>query len=149
MVLELVLELEPEPFFVRDGLVVVDEDEGEVEVELELEELGGAGDVVVVLVTEGTEIVELELETGWQDSLSDATGPVIGRFICEIGVPGGTSTLKTNVWPATVVTVTVHAWAEAEGMSANAIVMSAALARTSTPINLRRMFTAALLLRPS
>ncbi len=44
-------------------------------------------------------VVVLLVALGWQDSLSDLTTPVIGRFIWEIGVPGGTLTLNVSVWP--------------------------------------------------
>lgn len=93
---------------VEDELVVVDElelelerdvdREGEREVELEVvvedaeeDELDeGEGedeeDVVVVAL--------LEEVVGAHDSLSEATTPVIGSDICEIGVPGATLTLN-------------------------------------------------------
>jgi hypothetical protein len=103
----------------------------ELEVEVELEELDEVeeleGLVVVVLLEDGL-VVVLELvvivtvgavvvldELDWQDSLSDATAPLIGRFIDEIGVPGGTLTLNVSVCPVTRVTVTVHASADATG----------------------------------
>lgn len=76
--------------------VVVLEDEPELEVdpdefeeaELELLELD-----VVVLLLAGLVLVDDEA-TGAHDSLSETTTPWIGRFMAEIGVPGGTFTLN-------------------------------------------------------
>jgi hypothetical protein len=67
-----------------------------------------------VIVTVGAVVVLDEL--GWQDSLVDLITPLIGRFIDEMGVPGGTLTLKVSVWPVIRVTVTVQASADATGM---------------------------------
>jgi hypothetical protein len=97
---------------VLDVVVVVLDDEpepceGEVEVEVEVvpgcvavDELVGVLEldvgvvVVVVVVTDTAGVVEV---AGAHCSLSEATGPVIGRPIAEIGVPGATLTLKTRV----------------------------------------------------
>ncbi len=77
-------------------------------------------------------MVELEDEVGTQDSVSDATMPVIGRCRDEIGVPDGTLTLKVSAWPPTRVTLTVQASAEALGSAAIAYVASIAAASAST-----------------
>jgi hypothetical protein len=79
-----------------DELEVELELEVEVELLLELElepELEVPVLVVLVAVVEVVGVVAL----GWQDSLSEATVPTIGRFIEAIGVPGGTLTLKVSV----------------------------------------------------
>ncbi|HEX3978291.1 MAG TPA: hypothetical protein VHW96_18620 [Solirubrobacteraceae bacterium] len=152
---------------VLDVLVVVLDDEpdplceGEVEVEGEvaepvrdgveelvgvLEVVGGAVVVVVVVVTDTAGVVAV---VGAHCSLSEATGPVIGRPIAEMGVPGGTFTLKTRVWPLTKVTVTVQASADAVGMAARAMATKIAPAMASTASSFRRPIMAALLLRPS
>jgi hypothetical protein len=82
--------------------------EGEVEVEVELGgrdevdecvgvlELVGA-DVVVVVVLVVTDTAGVVEVAGAHCSLSEATGPVIGSPIAEMGVPGATLTLKTRV----------------------------------------------------
>jgi hypothetical protein len=59
-----------------------------------VEELVGGAVVVVVVVTDTAGAVEV---AGAHCSLSEATGPVIGRPIAEIGVPGATLTWKTRV----------------------------------------------------
>jgi hypothetical protein len=60
-----------------------------VELEVEVEEL----EVVELVVV----VVELVVEVGEQDSVSEITTPVIGRFMAEIGVPVGTLTSKVRV----------------------------------------------------
>jgi hypothetical protein len=146
-------------------VVVLDDDEdepegfgGEVEVEVEVEpaevgvvedveDVGGAEVVVVVVlvVTPADGVVEVD---GAHDSLSEATGPGIGRPIAEMGVPGATLTWKTKVWPLTRVTVTVHASADAVGTEAMAMATNIAPASTSTVSSFRRPIMAAPL-RPS
>ena len=144
-----------------DFVVVVDDEpppwcEGEVEVEgevvlwvgdvLELVgvlELAGGAVVVVVVVTDTAGVVEV---AGAHCSLSEATGPVIGRPIAEIGVPGATLTWKTRTWPLTRVTVTVHASAEAVGTTVSAQATNTAPAVASTASSLRLIVAA--LLRP-
>jgi hypothetical protein len=145
-------------------VVLDDEDElgdpfeGEVEVEVEVEpvdvgvvddveDVGGAEVVVVVVlvVTPADGVVEVD---GAHDSLSEATGPGIGRPIAEMGVPGATLTWKTKVWPLTRVTVTVHASADAVGIEAMAMATKIAPAMTSTVSSFRRPIMAAPL-RPS
>ena len=133
--LELELELEVEV-------------ELELELELELDELDGVPVLVVLLVVlllvvlVGEDVVLvvvvlLVVELGWHDSLSDVTTPVIGRCIDEIGVPGGTLTLKVSVWPVTRVTVTVQASADATGMLATSdISIAPASASTSQSFRL-------------
>jgi hypothetical protein len=103
---------------VLELLVVVLDDEpdpwwcgGEVEVEVEVDLVGVLDEVdelvgvlelvvgvavlvVVVVVTETAGVVEV---AGAHCSLSEATGPVIGRPIAEMGVPGATLTWKTRV----------------------------------------------------
>ena len=56
----------------------------------------------------------------WQDSDIEATVPVIGSGIEEIGVPAGTLTVKVSFWPVTRVTVIVQvsACAVASGIAA-------------------------------
>lgn len=151
---------------VLEELVVVLEDEleplceGEVEVEVDVvdpepvevvelvgvELLVGLVVVVVVLVvTETAGVVEL---VGVHCSLSEATGPVIGRPIAEMGVPGATLTWKTSCWPPTRVTVTVQSSADAVGIEARAMATKIAPAMASTASSLRRPITAAPL-RPS
>lgn len=71
---------EPEPALEVDVDALADDDPEDDAVELEEE----AGGVVVVEV----------VVAGAQDSLSDTTTPWIGRFIAEIGVPGGKLTLN-------------------------------------------------------
>jgi hypothetical protein len=146
-----------EPVVVVDDDVVVGLCEGEVEVEVEVEpgeldelvdEVGlEVVDVVVVVVlvvtlTEGA--VEVD---GAHCSLSETTTPLIGSPIAEIGVPGGTLTLKVNVWPPTTVTVTVQASAEAVGIDARAMATNNAPAIARTASSLRRAIMADLLLQ--
>jgi hypothetical protein len=147
-----VLEDEPEPLC-----------EGEVEVEVEgvdldlvgVEELVGVVELVVgavvvdvvVVVTDTAGVVALVV--GAHCSLSEATGPVIGRPIAEIGVPGGTLTWKTRTWPLTRVTVTVQSSAEAVGIEPRAMATKIAPTMLSTASSLRRPIMAALVLRPS
>jgi hypothetical protein len=145
-------------------VVLDDEDEpedafeGEVEVEVEVEpvEVGvvedvedvGVADVVVVVVlvvTPADGVVEVD---GAHCSLSEATGPGIGRPIAEMGVPGATLTWKTRVWPLTRVTVTVHSSAYAVGIATVAMATKIAPAVASTVSSFRRPIMAAPL-RPS
>ena len=95
---------------------------------------------MVVVVTETAGVVEV---AGAHCSLSEATGPVIGRPMAEIGVPGGTLTWKTRVWPLTRVTVTVQSSAEAVGIAAMAMATNTAMAAASTASSLRRLIMAA------
>lgn len=81
-------------------VVVLDELDDELEVELEElldDEL--LDDVVVVDEDVGAgaglvDVLELLALAGAHDSFSETIGPVIGRFMAEIGVPGGTLTLN-------------------------------------------------------
>jgi hypothetical protein len=130
---EVVVELEPEV----EVELEVEEDEDELPV-LVLPELLVLVDVVVVVV---------ELWDGTHDSLSDTTVPVIGRPIAEIGVPGGTLTLKVSVCPPTRVTRTVQASAEALGMAATAMAIVIAAASARTNHSFRLFSNAARLLR--
>ncbi|MFZ1992765.1 MAG: hypothetical protein WAU75_01545 [Solirubrobacteraceae bacterium] len=160
-VLEVVLEPLPLPLCAGGAEVEVEvEVEVELEAELELElddvdegvavvELVGEDVVVVVVVLlVDTETAGVGALDGAHCLLSDWTGPVIGSPIAEMGVPGGTLTLKTRVWPSTRVTVTVHASADAVGMAARAMAMKIAPAMASTANSFRRPITAAPL-RPS
>ena len=99
--------------------------------------------VVVVVVTPAEGVVDVD---GAHCSLSEATGPVIGRPMAEIGVPGATLTWKTRVWPLTRVTVTVQASAEAVGTTVSAQATNTAPAVASTASSLRLIVAA--LLRP-
>ncbi len=74
---------------------VVEEPEGELEVDVdELEDDDPEDDALELEeVTGGVVVVEVVV-AGAQDSLSDTTTPWIGRFIAEIGVPGGKLTLN-------------------------------------------------------
>jgi hypothetical protein len=133
--------------------------EGEVEVEVEVEELDGVDELVGVLeLLAGAVVVDVVVVTatagvlvvvGAHCSLSEATGPVIGRPIAEIGVPGGTLTWNTSTWPLTRVTVTVQSSADAVGMAARAMATKIAPAMASTASSFRRPIMAALLLQPS
>lgn len=149
--LVVVLDDEPEP----DGLC-----EGEVEVEVvpgcdvveelvEVEELvlvvAGVVVVVVLVVTDTAGVVAVD---GVHCSLSEATGPGMGRPIAEMGVPGGTLTWKVSTWPVTRVTVTVQSSAEAVGIDPMARAMKIDPAMASTASSLRRPITATPL-RPS
>jgi hypothetical protein len=139
------------------ALVVLDvvvEDEVEVELEEDVDELLevvvldvvllDVGVLEVVLLDVGVLVVELdelllleEVDDGAQDSLSEATTPVIGRFMSEIGVPGGKLTLNVRTWPPTRVTVTVQASAEAIGIAATSIATSVAPTSASALSSLR------------
>jgi hypothetical protein len=148
LVVVVVVEGEPEPLC-----------EGEVEVEVEVEELDGVDELVGVLeLLAGAVVVDVVVVTatagvlvvvGAHCSLSEATGPVIGRPIAEIGVPGGTLTWNTSTWPLTRVTVTVQSSADAVGMAARAMATKIAPAMASTASSFRRPIMAALLLQPS
>jgi hypothetical protein len=85
--------------------------------------------VLVVVVTDTAGVVEV---AGAHCSLSEATGPVIGRPMAEIGVPGATLTWNTRVWPVTSVTVTVQASAEAVETEPMAMARNTAVAAEST-----------------
>ena len=149
---------------VLDALVVLLEDEpdglceGEVEVEVdvvgpepdEVDELVGvlelvAGAMVVVVVVVVVDTAGVVEVVGAHCSLSEATGPVMGRPIAEMGVPGATFTLKTKVWPLTRVTVTLQASADAVGMAASAMATKIAPAMASTASSFRRPIMTALL----
>ena len=97
--------------------------------------------VVVVVVADTAGAVEVD---GAHCSLSEATGPVIGRPMAEIGVPGATLTWKTRVWPLTRVTVTVQSSAEAVEIAPIAMARKAAMAAASTASSWRRLIVAAL-----
>jgi hypothetical protein len=140
-----VLVVDPVVVVVDDVFVGLCEGEAEVEVELEPGELDELVDVVglelvdvvvvvvlVVTLTDG--VVEVD---GAHCSLSETTTPLIGSPIAEIGVPGGTLTLKVNVWPPTTVTVTVQASAEAVGIDGRAMTTNNAPAIARTASNLR------------
>jgi hypothetical protein len=150
---------------VLDELVVVPEEdpaglcEGEVEVEVDVvpglevvEDLVGVEElvvgVVVVVVLVVTATAGVVVLVGVHCSLSEATGPVIGRPIAEMGVPGATLTWKTRTWPLTRVTFTVHSSARAAGTEPRAKATKIAPAVASTASSLRRPIMAALL-RPS
>ena len=122
------------------GFDVVDELVG-------VEELvvGVAVVVVVLVVTATAGVVVL---VGVHCSLSEATGPVIGSPIAEMGVPGATLTWKTSCWPPTSVTVTVQSSADAVGIAARAIATKIVAAMASTVTSFRRPIMAAPL-RPS
>ena len=72
---------------------------------------------------------------------------MIGRFRLEIGVPGGTLTLKVRVWPPRIVTLIVQASAEALGSAEIAIVTRIAPVIASTSHNLRLLSNVDRLLR--
>jgi hypothetical protein len=151
---------------VLELLVVVDDDElgddpeplceGEVEVEVvgeedelveELELVVGVV-VVVVVVLVVTETAGAVVVEGAHCSLSEATGPVMGRPIAEIGVPGATLTWKTRTWPVTSVTVTVQSSASAVGTEPRTIAAKMAPTVASRVSSFRRPIMAAPL-RPS
>jgi hypothetical protein len=122
------------------------EREGEVEVELgvvedELEELDEGGLLVVV------ELLD-ELGAGEHDIVSEITGPLIGRFSEDTGVPGGTSMLNVSVTPVSRVTVTVHGSADATGMAAVARTTNRAAASESIARSRRLIFKLARPLLP-
>ncbi len=96
--------------------------------------------VVVVVVTDTAGAVEVD---GAHCSLSEATGPGIGRPIAEMGVPGATLTWKTKTWPLTRVTVTVQSSAEAVEIAPIAMARKAAMAAASTASSWRPFIVAA------
>ena len=100
-VVVLLLEDDPDPLCEGEVELEVDvvcPDPEEVEELVVVELVAGAEVVVlVVVVTETAGVVEL---VGVHCSLSEATGPVIGRPMAEMGVPGGTLTWKTRTWPS-------------------------------------------------
>ena len=69
---------------------------------------------VVLVPIEGPELVLV----GTHDAVTFLTGPVPGGTSADVGVPGGTLTLKVNICPVSSVTVTVHWSAEAVGTRA-------------------------------
>lgn len=85
MVLDVVVVLEDEPELEVEP-DELDEEPEPVALEVELGPVLGALLLAVVVVE--------ELGGGAHDSLSDTTTPWIGRFMAEIGVPGGTFTLN-------------------------------------------------------
>jgi hypothetical protein len=88
---EVLEEAEPELVVVGVELVVVVGLELVVVVGLELVVVVGLELEVAPLVVV---VVEDDVVTGAQDSLSDTTTPWTGRFMAEIGVPGATFTLN-------------------------------------------------------
>jgi hypothetical protein len=106
----------------------VDVDDVVVDPELEVEVLPA---VVVVDVLVGVD--ELDGEAT-HDSVSETTTPVIGRFMAEIGVPGGTLTVKLRVLPPRSVTWTVHVSAAAgEAAESQTAAMAPMRRATSSP----------------
>jgi hypothetical protein len=97
--------------------------------------------VVVVVVTPTVGVVAVD---GAHCSLSEATGPGIGRPMAEIGVPGATLTWKTRTWPVTSVTVTVQSSAEAVGTTARAQATTSAPTVASIASSLRLIVAAPL-----
>lgn len=116
-------------------VVVVVVDGVVVEVELEVVDVVDG----VVLVVVGVEV---------QDSVSPATGPVIGSLIEDSGVLGGTSTVKLTFWPLTSVTVTTHESAEAAGSPAIPNSVSSDAAVATAPNSFRLLNTNTLALSP-
>lgn len=142
---------EPDPLGLCEGEVEVEvvwpePDPDEVEDVVGVLELVAGAVVVVVLVVTATGGVVVVV--GVHCSLSDATGPVIGRPMAEMGVPGATLTWKTRTWPLTRVTVTVQSSAEAVGIEPMASATKIAPAAASTASSFRRPIMAAPL-RPS
>jgi hypothetical protein len=90
---------------------------------------------VLVVVVVG--VVDVVPGLGWQDSVSDATGPVIGSWIDESGVPAGTFTGNVRICPVISLTVIVQESAEAFGIAAMAIETSTAPTRPSTAKSFR------------
>jgi hypothetical protein len=121
------------------------EGEVEVEVEVELDEVGvvdeleelGVVDVVVVVVVVVTPADGVVVVDGVHCSFSDRTGPLRGRPIAEIGVPGATLTTKVSLAPPTYVTVTVHWSADAVARPTTAIATNNAPASARTVSSLR------------
>jgi len=74
--------------------------EGEGEPEVDVGDVEEAAELVlevtvgVVAVVVAAVVVVDVVDEGAHDSLSEMIVPWIGRFIAEIGVPGGTSTLN-------------------------------------------------------
>jgi hypothetical protein len=79
----------------------------------------GAGVVDVGVVEVDVGVVPIEgpelVLVGTHEARTLLTGPVPGGTSADVGVPGGTLTLKVNVCPVSSVTVTVHWSAEADG----------------------------------
>ncbi|HUO73425.1 MAG TPA: hypothetical protein VMU39_21830 [Solirubrobacteraceae bacterium] len=71
-------------------------------------------------------------------SVSLAITPVIGSWIADSGVPGGTSTLNVSVCPVSMVTVRTHASADAAGSSAMACTASSEPTVASKAVSFRR-----------
>jgi hypothetical protein len=86
------------------------------------------GEVVAPVVVEP---VVGAAAVGAQVSEIEAIGSVIGREICDSGVPGGTFTVNDSFSPPTSVTVITHSSAEAVGSAA--IAHTAAVANATTP----------------
>lgn len=72
-----------------------------------------------------------------QEARTFFTGPVPGGMSAEVGVPGGTFTVKVSVCPVSSVTVTVHSSAEADGSNATAIVASTVATVTAAIFSFR------------
>lgn len=78
---------------------------------------------VVVVVDDGVVVlvgVVVVLGVVLQLSDTDFTGPVMGRWIADRGVFGGTLTVKWRVWPLSMTTVTTQVSAAALGITATA-----------------------------
>jgi hypothetical protein len=104
----------------------------------------GVGVVPVVgLVGVGELLVDVEpplVGDVEHDSVTLAIGTFTGREIAEIGVPGGTLTVKVRVCPVTVLTVITQVSAET-GIAASPITTSAAPAVMNPTISLRLLNT--------
>ncbi len=136
----------------RGGFLADVDVEDEVEVEVEVEVLDVVVEELVLVEWEGGELLAVVLVlagAGAHDSLSETTTPTIGRLRAEIGVPGGTFTLKVSVWPSSSLTVTVHASAEALGSETIANTTSIAPASASILHSFRLSNNVALLLQIS
>src|SRR5947209_11493403 len=105
----------------------------------------------VVLVEPGVVVVTVgvvEVDVGVHEACTFLTGPVPGGTSEEVGVPGGTLTLKVRVWPVSRVTVTVHWSAEAIGIAARLIATAMAPALIPAILSFRLLDTAVYLLPP-
>jgi hypothetical protein len=135
------------------GAVLVAEVVVELEVEVEVEvEVVVDVPVPELLVPElvVVVVVVVEVEPGAEethDSLSDTTTPVIGSFMSEIGVPGGTFTLNVRTWPLRSVTLTVQASAAAFGIADRAMLSTVATISARTDRTFRLFSNDARLLR--
>jgi hypothetical protein len=108
----------------------------------ELLELGGGGGGVLVVVVV---VVVLVVAGVHEPEMSVAPA---GRVTWEGVVPAGTETVNVSVAPVSSLTVTVHVLADADALP-NTSATSRAAAPASTAINLGRLITAALVLRPT